>query len=386
VRLVIVAHSFPRWPGDVAGSFLARLAEALVARGHTVAVVAPADHGQAGRETVRGVEITRVRYAAAAREDLAYVGDMARRARSPSGALAFLGMVRALAAGVRDAVGRIEADLAHAFWWVPGGWAASGAPVPVVLSLMGTDVTLMRPRPARLLARRVLRRAAGVTALSTFLASEARRIARLPGLAIDRVPVPVDIGRFAGRSDGGGGVVYLGRLSEQKRVDLLLDAVHAAGVRAPVSIIGDGPARGELEARARTLGLDNVRFLGALPDDAVPSLVAAADVAAFPSRNEGLGLAAAEALLLGVPVVATTDGGGVLDLVTDGAGARIVSPDARAFGAALLGALSDRDLRKGAVLAGDRLRTELAPDAVARRFEQVYEAAVRRGAAAGRTA
>lgn len=386
MRLVIVAHSFPRWPGDVAGSFLGRLAEALVVRGHTVAVVAPADHGRAGGETVQGVEITRVRYAASAREDLAYVGDMARRARSPSGALAFLGLVRALAAGVRHAIARINADLAHAFWWVPGGWAASGASVPVVLSLMGTDVTLMRPRPARLLARRVLGRAACVTALSTYLAGEARRIARLPALTIERVPVPADIARFEGRRDGGGGVVYLGRLSDQKRVDLLLDAVHAAGVRAPVTIIGDGPARPDLESRARTLGLDNVRFLGVLPDDAVPALVAAADVAAFPSRNEGLGLAAAEAQMLGVPVVATSDGGGVLDLVADGAGARVVPPDATSFGAALLDALGNPGLRAGAVLAGDRLRAELAPDAVARRFEQVYETAVGRGAAAGRTA
>jgi glycosyltransferase involved in cell wall biosynthesis len=355
------------------------LTETLVARGHTVAVVAPADHGRGGRETVQGVEITRVRYARAAREDLAYVGDMAGRARSVSGAWAFLGLVRALSTGVRETARRIEADLIHAFWWVPGGWAASGGSVPFVLSLMGTDVALMQPGPARLLARRVLRRAARVTALSTFLADETRRLVGLPSLAIERVPVPVDTTRFGGRRDGGGGVVYLGRLSDQKRVHLLLDAIRAAGVRAPVTIIGEGPARRDLEARTRALGLDNVRFLGALPDDEVPPLVAAADVAAFPSRGEGLGLAAAEALLLGVPVVATTDGGGVLDLVQDGAGARVVPPDPLAFGAALSQVLGNPDLRKGAVLAGDRLRTELAPDGVAQRFERVYEAVVRAG-------
>jgi glycosyltransferase involved in cell wall biosynthesis len=381
VRLVVVAHSYPRWPGDVAGSFLGRLVEALAARGHTVAVVAPADHGRAGRETVHGGEITRVRYAAPAREDLAYVGDMARRARSPSGALAFLGLVRALRAGVREESRRIDAHLTHAFWWVPGGWAASGVRVPLVLSLMGTDVALMRPWPARLLARRVLTRAVRVTALSTFLANEARQVLRLPLLGIERVPVPVDVDRFAGRRPGGGGVVYLGRLSDQKRVHLLLDAVHTAGIRAPVTIIGDGPARGSLEHQARSLGLDRVRFLGALPDAEVPALVAAADVAAFPSRAEGLGLAAAEALLLGVPVVATTDGGGVLDLVRDGAGARVVPPDAGAFGWALRDVLGAPDVRSAAVDAGDALRAELAPDGVAQRFERVYEAVA--GAAGG---
>ncbi len=373
MRLVIVAHAFPRWPGDVAGSFLGRLAEALVRRGHTVSVVAPADRGRAERQTVDGVELVQVRYAAPEREDLAYTGDMARKARSPSGAWAFRGLVRALAAGVREEARRIAADLVHAFWWVPGGWAATRvAAVPAVVSLMGTDVAMMRPLPARLLARRVLGRAARVTALSTFLADQARQLLRLDRLEITRVPVPVDVRRFAGRRTGGGGVVYLGRLSHQKRVDLLLDAVARAGIRAPVVIIGDGPARSELARQAQTLGLGNVEFRGALPNEEVPPLVAGADVAAFLSRAEGLGLAAAEALMLGVPVVATSDGGGVLDLVRDGAGACVVAPTAEAVGAALLRCLGDSSLRVAAIGAGDRLRADLAPDAVAGQFERVY--------------
>jgi glycosyltransferase involved in cell wall biosynthesis len=239
---------------------------------------------------------------------------------------------------------------------------------------MGTDVALMRPLPARPLARRVLGRAARVTALSTFLADEARRIVRLRRLEIDRIPVPVDVERFRERRAGGGGVVYLGRLSHQKRVDLLLDAVCQAGIRAPVTIIGDGPARRELERRAQGLGLHNVDFRGTLSNEEVPAIVASADVAAFPSRAEGLGLAAAEALMLGVPVVATSDGGGVLDLVRDGEGACVVPPTAEAVGAALLRCLGDPSLRVAAIRAGEQLRADLAPDAVAGQFERVYAA------------
>lgn len=377
MRLVVVAHAFPRWPGDVAGSFLGRLAEALVARGHTVTVVAPADRGAAVRQTAGGVEVVQVRYAAPERENLAYTGDMARSARTLGGAWAFRGLLRAMAAGVRREVARTGADLVHAFWWVPGGWAAIGAPAPLVLSLMGTDVTLMRPLPARLLARRVLTRASRVTALSTYLADRARDLTQLPGLAIERVPVPADVDRFRLRTPGGGGVIYLGRLSEQKRVHLLLDAVRARNIHVAVRIVGDGPARADLERQAAALGLANVQFLGAVPDAEVPPLVAAADVAAFPSVGEGLGLAAAEALMLGVPVVATTDGGGVLDLVREGEGGRIVAPAAAAFGTALEEALTGRGLREGAARAGDRLRHELSPAAVAQRFETVYDEAVR---------
>jgi glycogen(starch) synthase len=123
-----------------------------------------------------------------------------------------------------------------------------------------------------------------------------------------------------------------------------------------------------------------VRFLGVLPDEEVPALVAGADVVAFPSHAEGLGLAAAEALMLGVPVVATTDGGGVLDMVKDGEGAFVVPPTVDAMGAALDRCLGNTNVRSAAALAGDRLRHQLSPEAVATRFERVYDQVVRGGA------
>lgn len=373
MRFVVIAHSFPRWPGDIAGSFLSRLTDAFVQRGHTVSVVAPADRGQAGRLTIGVTDVLQVRYASARQETLAYTGDMARSARSPAGALAFLSLVRALRRGAREEARRINAQVVHAFWWVPGGWSATGTGLPTVVSLMGTDVAMMRSFPGRFLGRRVIGRTTRVTALSTFLADEARRLLDRPSLRIDRIPVPVDTSRFQHPAGGtGDGIVYLGRLSAQKRVHLLLEALHARGIRAPVSIIGDGPARGDLERQAGALGLSNVRFLGLLPDGDVPGVLRSAGVAAFLAQREGLGLAAAEAMMLGTPVVATTDGGGVLDLLRDGEGACVVPPTAEAVGAALERCLKDPAMRGRAVTAGERLRHELSPAGVAEQFEKVY--------------
>jgi glycosyltransferase involved in cell wall biosynthesis len=374
MRVVMIAHSFPRWHGDVAGSFLLRLAEALQGRGHRVAVVAPSDGGRGGRLTLGGVEVLHVRYAAPARENLAYTGDMARTAATPAGAWSFLRLVRALRAGAREEARRIDANVLHAFWWIPAGWATAGLPLPTTVTLMGTDVAMMRRWPAPRVARRVLRRASRVTALSTYLADEARRLTGLGALRVDRVPVPADVARFA-RADAPSpreGIVYLGRLTPQKRVDLLLDAVHAARIDAPVAIVGDGPARDALERQAHALGLGTVRFLGAVSDAEVPPLVRRARVAAFLSRNEGLGLAAAEALMLGTPVVATTDGGGVLDFVREGEGGCVVEPTPPAIGAALRRCLGDAEVQAAARVAGDELREQLSPDGVARRFETVY--------------
>jgi glycosyltransferase involved in cell wall biosynthesis len=376
MRVVMAAHAYPRHPGDVAGNFIARIAETLVAGGHTVAAVAPADRGNARRFTLGGVDVRQVRYAAAEREDLAYSGDMAAKARGWAGRRAFLGLVTALEQGVREAIRDLHADVVHAFWWIPGGWAATRATTaPIVVSLMGTDVALLRG-PARLLGRRVLGRARRVTAISRYLAAEARRRTFRPRLPVDLIPMPADTARFTRASRGGGGIATLGRLTTQKRVDLLLDAVHQAGLDVPVTIVGDGPARAALEAQARALGLSRVRFLGALPDAAAQDAIGDADVFAMLGRGEGLGLAAAEALMLGIPVVVAEDGGGVLDLVTDGPGGCVVAPTARAVGQALRTMRADPAARAAARAEGDRLRARLSPRGIADRFVETYAGCV----------
>jgi glycosyltransferase involved in cell wall biosynthesis len=385
VRLLAVTHAYPRRAGDPAGAFLQRLYVALVARGHSVHVLAPADVGQGGVEEHGGIVVERVRYAAPHRETLAYRGTMEQAARTPSGAVAFRGLITALARAVRTRAA--AADVIHANWWVPGGLAVRrarrrGVALPYVLTLHGTDAALLRrSRLARWLARPVLREAGRVTAVSGFLGDAARRAGAAAPVVL---PMPAEVERFTRRSAGGGGVVTVGRLSAQKRLDLLIEAVarlHAAGRATSLTIVGDGPERTNLEAlvRRRALGAA-VRFLGARAPDEIPGALDDADVFAFPARGEGFGLAAAEALMAGIPVVVLADGGGGLDLVgADGAVSVAPPDDADALARALAAALDDPDARSRAAGAGDTWRARLAPAAVGERLEAVLEAACRAG-------
>jgi glycosyltransferase involved in cell wall biosynthesis len=371
----MVTHAYPRASGDVAGHFIAQLAEALVARGHTVTVVAPADRGRAERFSAGGVDVVQVRYASPEREDLAYTGLLAQKARTPSGFRAFLALTAALARQARTEAERLGDALIHAHWWVPAGWAAVRAGRPFVVTLHGTDVALLRGLPARVLGWRVLGRARRVTAVSSYLAAEARRRVWRPGLDVAVIPFPIETAAFQRHSEGGAGVVVLGRLTAQKRVDVLLRAVAEGPVPGPVTIVGDGPARPALEGLAAELGVaDRVRFTGTVPPRAVPAAVGDADVVAFLGRLEGLGLAAAEAYLLGIPVVAATDGGGLTDLVRNGPAGRLVPPEPAPVAAALRELLGNAAARAAARREGAALRARLAPDAVARSFEEVYGA------------
>ncbi len=385
MRVLFLTHNYPRHGGDLAGAFVERLAVALVRHGHAVEVVTPADAGQGGTAERDGVAVHRFRYAPASRETLAHTGAAATALRSPAGLAAFASLVAAQARAAARRARASGADLVHAHWWIPAGtsaWLArrlAGAP-PYVVTLHGTDVAwLGRSSLGRRLARRVLRGAAAITAVSSYLADRALAAADCGAIAVQ--PMPFAAEGLDRTSRGGGGLVTVGRLTEQKRVALALEALavlKGRGRALPFTVVGDGPARPALEGRAAQLGLaGQVRFTGAVEPARVAAAVGDADVCAFTAVGEGYGLAAAEALALGVPVVAMEGGGGVLDVVPRGGAGRVVPDgDVPALAAAIEELAATPQSRALAAAEGARLRRELAADAVAARFEAVYRRAL----------
>lgn len=375
MRVVFLTHNYPRFAGDVSGSFLATLAGGLRDRGHDVRVIAPSDQGQAGEPALDGIPVQRVRYAAAATETLAYRGTMADAARTPAGAWRAWSLIHALRRAARAALDE-GADVIHAHWWVPAGLAAPRG-VPLVITLHGTDAGLLeRSAVARRLARPLLRRAQVVTAVSAHAAGQVTRATGrdIPSSCIQ--PMPVDVSRYGAAGTGGGGMVAVARLTRQKRIDLALRALALAPDLPSLAIVGAGPEREGLEALARDLGVEGrVRFLGAVPPGEVVTLMQRADLALFPAIGEGFGLAAAEAFMAGVPVVACLDGGGVLDVVPASGAGRRVSPTPEAIAAAARALLADPLARAAAAREGERWRDRLSPARVAEACESWYRQA-----------
>jgi glycosyltransferase involved in cell wall biosynthesis len=375
LRVVFLTHNFPRFAGDVSGAFLATLARALSERGHDVRVIAPADRGEVGQPTFEGVVVRRVRYAAAGRETLAYRGTMAEAIRHPRGIVTALALGRALRRAAREEMAR-GADLVHAHWWVPAGLAAPPE-APLVLTVHGTDAVLLsRSRLVGCAAAPLFRRARVVTAVSATAASA---IARATGRAINRVhvqPMPIDTARYQRWSRGGNGLLLVARLTRQKRVDLALQAL-ALVPEVPLTVIGDGPQRPDLEALRDRLGLSTrVRFLGARSPADVAEALTGADLALFPAREEGFGLAAAEALMAGVPVVACEDGGGVLSVVPASGAGRRAKPEPESFAHAIRELRGDASARESARQEGVHWRRALGPHHVAQAFEGWYREAI----------
>jgi glycosyltransferase involved in cell wall biosynthesis len=378
VRVVFLTHNYPRWPGDLSGSFLGTLAAALVRRGIDVRVVAPSDEGKGGEEEVEGVRIRRVRYASARRETLAYRGTMTSALRGPGGWRTLGGLWWALRRAAREEIAA-GADLVHAHWWVPAGLAAPSS-VPLVVTVHGTDAALLRAsRLARRLARPVFERARVVTAVSRELAGWVQN-ATGRHIPADHVhPMPVDSGAWRWTT-GGGGAVVVARLTAQKRINLAIETtafLASCGHDLPLTIVGDGPERANLERQVERLGIAPfVRFAGAVPPGEVPTLLERADLMLFPAREEGFGLAAAEALMAGVPVVACWDGGGLLDVVPETGAGRLTLPSAEALSDATLDLLQDPDRFELARLVGESWRARLSPEHVAELCEGWYREAL----------
>jgi glycosyltransferase involved in cell wall biosynthesis len=213
---------------------------------------------------------------------------------------------------------------------------------------------------------------------SRFLAGKVARAARYA----DRLAVVsnfVDVRAVAARRAPGKGAVYVGRLSHEKGVDVLVEAIGRLPGRH-LEVVGDGPERARLEALAAAVAPGRVRFLGRLPREQVLDRLRAAAVAVLPSRcHENQPMAVLEAFACGVPVVAA-DLGGLPELVDAGrCGELFPAEDAGALAAAL-GRLLDDPARAAALGAAARARAEqeFTPERHLERLDAVYRAARRR--------
>jgi len=154
-----------------------------------------------------------------------------------------------------------------------------------------------------------------------------------------------EVRRDLGIGDGEVVLVSIGRLSPQKGLSTLLDAlpqVVRADRRVRVVLPGEGPLRAELGAQAKEAGLaDVVTFLGFRGD--VGDLLNASDVVVAPTLFEGLSISVLEAMAMAKPIV-TTNIGSNLELIVDHESGLLVPPRApELLAAAILEMLADPD-------------------------------------------
>jgi colanic acid/amylovoran biosynthesis glycosyltransferase len=332
VKVLVLTTSYPRDAADSAGRFVFDAVEHVRTRGVDVDVVSPVSFRHFGLAYGHGI-----------------VGNIRGR---PWLAL----LVPVFLWNFRRAAAAREADLVHAHWLAAGAVAMT-LRKPYVVQVWGTDVELARR--VSWLARPVLRRARLVVAASQSLAEAARE---LGARDVRVVPSGVAIPESVGPPEEPPHVLYVGRLSAEKGVLELVEAARGL----PLRVVGDGPLRAQVP--------DAVGFVP--PGELGPWYERAA-IVAVPSRREGYGVVAREAMAWGRPVVATAVGG-LLDAVVDGETGLLVPPrNVAALRAALERLLRDAELRaRLGAAAREKAQRELSFDAAADALLHVYEDAL----------
>ncbi|MEO6121374.1 MAG: glycosyltransferase [Acidimicrobiales bacterium] len=369
-RVLHLSASFPRTVDDSVAPFLLDLVRLEQAAGFEVAVVAAHDEGLPRRQVLDGVAVRRARYGPGRCEVLAYRGGGHASLRSPWHAALLPPLAASMATSLVAEVRRFRPDVVHAHWLLPSGLLAALLPrsrrPTVVVHLHGNDVVLAAGR-AGPLARLVARRVDAVGAVSEQLAREGERVLRLaPGtitvarLPLPAAPPPTPLPAAPLRA------LAAGRASKEKGFDVLLEAMALPAAAAwSLTMVTDGPQRGFLEAQAARLGLGGrVRFDPPCARHELHALVARHHAVVVPSRSEGLGLFALEALALGRPVVASRVGG-LTEVVVDGDDGRLVPPDDPQALAEALGGLV---VRPPVARAVERHREGPVLDAISRLY------------------
>jgi glycosyltransferase involved in cell wall biosynthesis len=384
MRILVVTHNYPRFPGDPAGAFVARIAAGAAGQGMEVQVVAPHAPGSPERESKDGVDIHRFRYGPDSLERVAYTGDLHRKALfSPLAALSFPAFMLAFKRAIRDSVKQARPDLIHAHWWMPGGWLSSRMGAPYLVTCHGSDVRLLEKWSAfRHLAGPVFARAGAITTVSHFLAADLRHLMErdLPHLVV--APMPVDSEHFArGRAVSKAApprILYAGNLLPSKGVDILIEAyalLRSRGVACGLRILGEGPDRRTLEEQAaRSAGSAEIEFSDFVPQDQMPVEYGQSSVTVLPTRGdaEGLGLTLVEALMAGSAVVGTR-AGGIPEVIQDGETGLLAGESAGELAVQLERMITDRSLRDRLISTGQaRVEARFSTRTATEHFLRLY--------------
>jgi glycosyltransferase involved in cell wall biosynthesis len=292
VRIVVLTSSYPQFPGDIAGIFVAEHVAILRLAGHQVDVLTWASSGVAEQDGVQ-----RVRYAPDALQTLFYGAGAPENLHAPAKALLVpQAMAAMLRAGLKAARG---ADLVIGHWLLPGGWIARQIGQRLQIPSL------------------VIGHSGGVHALHRLPKSAGRRLAQIicdGPLTLPSLPLKAKLDRVLG-DDSQAQILsmgfhasesptekvprglFMGRLVPIKAPHVMIEASALSGVH--VDVAGDGPLRKQLEDLARDLDAP-VTFHGVVGGQRKADLIGRASAFVLPSirihdRHEGLPVSLLEA-------------------------------------------------------------------------------------------
>lgn len=394
IKLLILTHNYPRFPGDFAGIFVALQAKRLCEHGISPVVLAPHDPGAAEYEVVDGVTIYRFRYAESdADETLAYRGTMHQLVLgSVSGIFRFKRFLDSFRATAFDIIRKEQIDVVAGNWLVPSGIVmksiAATTALPMILSSHGTDIRLLAKYLiiTRRFFGKFLKTLHRWTMVSTFLRDEILKLEPAVANIVEVLPLPHDetiFYRDPAIPRDPNMILAVTRFTDQKRVDFLINAfamIAERNTEAHLQIYGTGPMQEQIEALIRSLNLQSrIGIHAPVAQAELRAIYNRAGMVVLNSYQEGFGLVLSEAMMCGAPVIGTNSGG-IVDIVKNNQTGLLVELDnSAALADAMMQLLTDEALRTRLADAGHQFATDsYSSGPLAKRYADIVKAAVKK--------
>nr|WP_320012022.1 glycosyltransferase [uncultured Desulfobulbus sp.] len=347
-KLLVLTTTFPRWKDDTDPPFVYELSKRLTDT-FDVTVHTPHYPGAMVQEQMEGVHVHRFRYFYSRFETLAGgQGIVPKLRRNKLYCLILPFFLLSQFFSLVVLCYRIRPVIIHAHWLIPQGLLAVVIKkifhIPVVITAHGTDVFSLRAMLLLLVKRWIVRNSDQIITVSSAVAYVLGNDVTAGDLT-DIIPMGVDSAVFSPKNKNdilrklygihGPFLLFVGRLSEVKGLNFLIDAMSLVIQRFPdarLLIVGQGELEGQLLDQVQRNGLDkDVLFVGGIENTKLPMYYASADLFVGPSiqarggDREGFGLTFVEASMSGCLVMGTR-GGGIEDIIVEDQTGFLVPP------------------------------------------------------------
>jgi len=399
MRIAVLTSSYPRFQGDGTAPFVKSISEALTKLGHTVHVVAPYDMAVEENEN-SSVPVRWFKYIWPRKfHTMGYARSLKADVKLRFSAYALLPFftVASIINLVKESR-KIDAQIIHAHWVLPNGFAAAIASkilrIPFIISLHGSDIfTAGKNFLFRAVAKWTFQQSSYVTACSQELCDKAKQINK--NINIEVIPWGADPEKFKSidtrdevREKYGWApdeviISTLGRMVHKKGFSQLLDIVPSLisnTQKIRIVIGGSGPLESELKEKVVQMGISEVvSFPGRVPWDEVSQFFGASDIFVLPSQRDkagnldGLPTVLLEAMACGLPCVASNIGGVSLVLESGENGYVFEPNNSSQMADDLTALIHEKKLREK---LGDKARSDVIQrfnwDNVAKSLEALY--------------
>lgn len=314
--VLVLASTFPRWDNDKVPPFVYELSKRL-ANDFNIHVLAPMYPGAKKEEMMEGMHVHRFSYFIPKLETLAGQGGIPARLKKNKlnyFLVPFFLLGEYLA--TKKLIKKLNIDIVHAHWVIPQGLIAYylRKKAPYIVTSHGSDILGMKGLIS--LKKKILENAKEVTVVSKAIEEEIHETISKK-IKPKIIPMGVDTKLFnPNKKDPklkkelgikGPMLLFVGRLSHEKGIDLVIDALPGVIKNKPnckLVIIGEGPLKKELEDRAKELKVnDNIIFKGWIQQKDLPKYYATADYFIDSTLREGYGLTKYEAVSSNTQIV-----------------------------------------------------------------------------------